>query len=145
MLDGNEKVYQRTLSQHEHCIQAMVMELERLIMGGTIKDVTTTVSSLMLCHVVDRLMALGYPEPEPRMLTRVVIHSRILCIIDTFHQVFFDRGSPVGSLRRRIELADFKQLDRLLFTTREHMTAAIGEMYNVLIDPAGTSRAKRCE
>jgi len=100
------------------------------------QDVTTTVSSLMLVHIVDRLMALGYPEPEPRMLSRVVIHSRILCIIDTFHQVFFDRGSPVGSLRPRIELADFQHLDRLLFTTREHMTAAIGEMYNVLIDPA---------
>lgn len=139
MLDGNEKVYQKTLRLHEHRLQAMVMELERLICAGAIRDVTTTVSNLMLCHVVDGLLARGYPEPEQRMLNRIVIQSRILCILDCLHGIFFDRGSPVGSAlsrKRHIELADFKQLERLMFTTREHTVAAMGEMHDLLIDPA---------
>jgi hypothetical protein len=139
MLDGNEKIYQKTLRQHEHRVQAMVMEFERLINVGALKDVTTTVTSLMLCHVVEQLMARGYPEPEQRMLNRIVIQSRVLCVLDRMHEIFFDRGSPVGSAlskKRHIELQDFKQLDRTLFTTREHTVAAIGEMHDLLIDPA---------
>jgi hypothetical protein len=125
--DAREKCF-----RDSHLLQAMFMEIERLIFLEVLSNVSMHVAMVVLLIVDSRLAKAGAKRPNPRDYMRTLFLARINCILTAIIKTFFIPSSKFYG--KTIDPHNFLYLDRRLFCTPEHIVAAIGEHMHQYVD-----------
>ena len=134
ILSDIEKSYRSKLDKEHHLLQTMVFEIEKLIHCKGLSDISMHVPMIIMLYIANELHATEKPEPNPSMFQRILILARINCILDAIDKTFFIKGAK--HFGKSIHVNDFKDLDRKLFCSSQHVVSALGETIELLIDPA---------
>jgi hypothetical protein len=134
ILSDGEKTARTLRNKEHHLIQALVFELEKLIYIKAISDVSMHVPTVVLLFISNELAKAGFPQPNPSMFERIMVTARINCILDALEVTFFSPGGKYYG--KPISVDCLKDLDKKLFCASQHIVSAIGECYELLIDPA---------
>ena len=132
-LTAKEMILMKTYDRKKHLIQALVLDVELLLAKKGLAKISNDVALIMLNYITRRLVALGYREPNPRMLKRVITSARLNCMLDAFEKLFFAKGAKYNG--KGIKIDYMKDLDPLLYITSDHLIAAVGELIDFFIDP----------
>jgi hypothetical protein len=133
MLSPAEKGDQARRCKEYHLLDALFMEVERLIFLDVLTDVSMHVAMVILLIMNNRLKQAGMDRAHPRDYVRTLLLSRANCILDALIHTFFLPTSKFYG--KPIDPHTFLYLDRRLFCTTEHVIAAIGEQLDQYVDP----------
>jgi hypothetical protein len=132
MLTPQEKGNQARTCKEYHLLDALFMEVERLIFLEVLTDVSMHVAMVVLLVMNNRLKQVSMDRAHPRDYVRTLLLSRANCILDTLIHTFFLPTSKFYG--KPINPHNFLYLDRRLFCTTEHVVAAIGEQLDQYVD-----------
>jgi hypothetical protein len=93
--------------------------------------VSVHAAMVVLFYISNEISLHGRYHPTPSMIDRIVVTARINCILDAINDTFFKLGAKYSG--KPIQVDYFKDLDRKLFITPQHIVSAIGELDELLV------------
>lgn len=126
--------YKQIVARVFRLIQTLVFHIEKLIYIGALHQVSLDVCEVIISYLSNELTSLGYTDPNPSVYERIRTAARFHCILDAILTTWMFEGSEFYG--KSIEFSQFSRLDTKLWANSQHIVKAIGDHYNLLIDPA---------
>jgi len=132
ILSTSDRSVSKTLITESHLIQALVFELEKMMLCRIIASPSTHVSNIILLLLQEGLVEKGICKASTRDIMRTQLLARLNCILDAVVSTFFFPGGK--HYGKEIVPEMLLDLEPLLYCKIQHVVDAIGTQIDLYVD-----------
>lgn len=113
--------------------QALFSDIGNMIYVGALKDISRSVTGIMMRSVDLYLRDNNFPQPDSWAWATISSLTDVEVIRDAIHSVFMNEGC--GREGKEITFYDLLDIDRYLYVCPRHFISAVGQLADYIIDP----------